>query len=206
VEGGVGSDRQQTGPPPPGAGGGAGDGRAAPEPRNRRRGAVFRGGGGGIAAESPVSLLQSRRGRRGRASWLSFGELLLWQFAPKMTDKETQTRDWNERFWALMQRPSDIGFTFRQLTTALAQSWGLPNLVVMLIKGTDTPRANIARLAADAARLITLDPEVPGLLDLLREVAKVVPGSLAELAAPLPLPDDIRAALLTAIEAAPPAE
>lgn len=134
------------------------------------------------------------------------GELLLWHFAPEMTDKETQTRDWNERFWALMQRPSDIEFTFRQLTTALAQSWGLPNLVVMLIKGTDTPRANIARLAADAARLITLDPEVPGLLALLQEVAKVVPGSLPELAEPLPLPDEIRASLQAAIEALPQAE
>lgn len=134
------------------------------------------------------------------------GELLLWHFAPEMTDKETQTRDWNERFWALMQRPSDIEFTFRQLTTALAQSWGLPSLVVMLIKGTDTPRANIARLAADAARLITLDPEVPGLLALLQEVAKVVPGSLPELAEPLPLPDEIRAPLLAAIETVPQAE
>lgn len=71
------------------------------------------------------------------------GELLLWHFAPEMTDKETRVRDWNERYWALNRRPSDIEFTFRQLTTALAQSWELPGLIVMLIKGTDTPRANI---------------------------------------------------------------
>ncbi|HXE37725.1 MAG TPA: HDOD domain-containing protein [Azonexus sp.] len=134
------------------------------------------------------------------------GELLLWHFAPELTDKETQVRDWNERFWALMKRPSDIEFTFRQLTTALAQAWGLPNLVVMLIKGTDTPRANIARLAADAAKLVTLDLEAPSLLALLQEVAKVVPGHLAELAEPLPLPDELRAALLASIEAAPQAE
>lgn len=134
------------------------------------------------------------------------GELLLWHFAPEMTDKETQVRDWNERFWALMQRPSAIEFTFRQLTTALAQAWGLPNLVVMLIKGTDTPRANIARLAADTAKLLTLDLEAPSLLALLKEVAKVVPGSLAELTEPLPLPDELRAALLASSEAAPQAE
>lgn len=134
------------------------------------------------------------------------GELLLWHFAPELTDKETQVRDWNERFWALMKRPSDIEFTFRQLTTALALAWGLPNLVVMLIKGTDTPRANIARLAADAAKLVTLDLEAPSLLTLLQEVAKVVPGHLAELAEPLPLPDELRAALLASIEAAPQAE
>jgi len=137
---------------------------------------------------------------------VEIGELLLWHFAPELTDKETQVRDWNERFWALMKRPSDIEFTFRQLTTALAQAWGLPNLVVMLIKGTDTPRANIARLAADAAKLVTLDLEAPSLLALLQEVAKVVPGHLAELAEPLPLPDELRAALLASIEAAPQAE
>lgn len=129
------------------------------------------------------------------------GELLLWHFAPEMTDKETQVREWNERYWALMRRPSEIEFTFRQLTMALAQSWELPNLIVMLIKGTDTPRANIPRLAADVAKLITMDLELPDLLAILQEVRKVVPGaSLAELVEPLPIPDEIRAELLAAIE------
>lgn len=133
------------------------------------------------------------------------GELLLWHFAAEMTDKETQTRDWNERFWALMKRESEIDFTFRQLTLALAQSWDLPQLVVMLIKGTDTPRANIARLAADAAKLITTDLEVPTMLAILREARLAVPGaSLVELSEPLPLPDDIRAELLAAIAAEVP--
>ncbi len=133
---------------------------------------------------------------------VEIGELLLWHFAPEMTDKETQVREWNERYWALMQRPSEIEFTFRQLTMALAQAWELPGLIVILIKGTDTPRANIARLAADAAKLITMDLEVPALLSLLQEVHKVVPGAnLVELAEPLPLPDEMRAELLKAIEA-----
>jgi len=132
------------------------------------------------------------------------GELLLWHFAPEMTDKETQVRAWNERYWALQQRPSKIGFTFRQLTTALAQSWELPGLIVMLIKGTDTPRANIARLAADAAKVITGDAEVPALVAILREVNKVVPAaSLAALAEPLPLPDDVRGELLAALASVP---
>ena len=132
------------------------------------------------------------------------GELLLWHFAPEMTDKETQVRDWNERFWALRPRASEIDFTFRQLTMALAQSWGLPALVVMLIKGTDTPRANLPRLAADAAKLITTDPEPAALLAVLQEVQRTtIPGaSLEELTEPLPLPDGIRADLLAAIAAA----
>jgi len=130
------------------------------------------------------------------------GELLLWHFAPEMTDKETRTRDWNERFWALMQRQSAIDFTFRQLTTALAQAWELPSLVVLLIKGTDTPRANIARLAADVAKLITTEPDLQKLLAILHETQLNVPAAtLAELTEPPPLPDEVRNALLAAIAA-----
>lgn len=135
---------------------------------------------------------------------VEIGELLLWHFAPEMTDKEVGVREWNERYWALALRPSEIEFTFRQLTMALAQAWGLPGLVIALIKGTDTPRANIARLAADAAKRISIEPEVPALLAILQEVSGVVPGaSLSELAAPLPLPDELRDALQAAIAALP---
>jgi len=131
------------------------------------------------------------------------GELLLWHYAPEMTDKETRVRDWNARYTALLPRPSEIEFTFRQLTMALALAWELPNLVVMLIKGTDTPRANIARLAADIAKQVGDDPEPAALLALLNEAQRVIPAaSLDELAAALPLTDAVREALATAIAAA----
>ncbi|MBS1159010.1 MAG: hypothetical protein H6R15_1429 [Proteobacteria bacterium] len=130
-------------------------------------------------------------------------ELLLWHFASEMTDQETQVRDWNEFFWALMPRRSAIEFTFRQLTMALAQAWELPNLIVMLIKGTDTPRANIARLACAAARQIGHAPQPASLLAVLQEIAKVIPdASLAELTEPLPLTDEMRADLQAALAAA----
>jgi len=131
------------------------------------------------------------------------GELLLWHYAPEMTDKETRVRDWNARYTALLPRPSEIEFTFRQLTMALALAWELPNLVVMLIKGTDTPRANIAGLAADIAKQVGDDPEPAALLALLNEAQRVIPAaSLDELAAALPLTDAVREALATAIAAA----
>lgn len=130
------------------------------------------------------------------------GELLLWHFATEMTDKETQVRDWNARFSALMPRPSEIEFTFRHLTMALAQAWDLPNLVVMLIKGTDTPRANIARLAAEIAKIVSDGPEPAALLALLRQIQPVIPAaSLAELAEALPLTDALRSGLAAAMAA-----
>jgi len=128
------------------------------------------------------------------------GELLLWHHATEMTDKETRVRDWNARYSALMPRPSEIEFTFRQLSMALAQAWDLPQLVVLLIKGTDTPRANIARLAAEIAKVVVDDPEPAALLALLQQTAPVIPNaSLAELAEALPLADEIRLALAEAI-------
>jgi len=126
-------------------------------------------------------------------------ELMLWHYAPEMTHKETQVRDWNEQYWALMPRKSEIAFTFRQLTIALAHAWDLPSLIVMLIKGTDTPRANIARLATDAAKIVMTDPQIPALLAVLAEIAPVVPGaSPEELIDPLALNDELRAVLLAA--------
>jgi len=124
---------------------------------------------------------------------------MLWHYAPEMTHKETQVRDWNEQYWALMPRKSEIAFTFRQLTIALAHAWELPSLIVMLIKGTDTPRANIARLATDAAKIVMTDPQIPALLAVLAEIAPVVPGaSPEELIDPLALNYELRAALLAA--------
>ncbi|MFZ2268996.1 MAG: HDOD domain-containing protein [Azonexus sp.] len=130
------------------------------------------------------------------------GELLLWHFASEMTDKETRVRDWNARFSALMPRPSEIEFTFRQLSMALAQAWDLPNLVVLLIKGTDTPRANIARLAAEIAKVVIDEPEPAALLTILQQAGPVIPGaSLAQLAEALPLPEAARNGLAEALAA-----
>jgi HD-like signal output (HDOD) protein len=133
------------------------------------------------------------------------GELLLWHFAPEMTAKETVVRDWNVRYPALMPRPSEIDFTFRKLTMALAQSWELPNLVIMLIKGTDSPRANIARLATDIAKSLADDPEPEALFAIIRQANAVIPAATPhDLADALPLTDDIRDALFAVIAASSP--
>lgn len=133
------------------------------------------------------------------------GELLLWHCAPEMTAKETVVRDWNVRYPALLPRPSEIDFTFRKLTMALAQSWELPNLVIMLIKGTDSPRANIARLATDIAKCLVDDPEPAALFALIHQANRVVPAATPhELAAALPLAAETRDALCAVIDSAPP--
>lgn len=134
------------------------------------------------------------------------GELLLWHYAPEMTDKETQIRDWNETFWALNHRPSEMEFTFRQLTVALAQAWELPNLVVMLIRGVDTLRANLSRLASETAKLIMGDASPEDLVPVLKNVLPLLPGASAEsVVAPLGLSEEIQAQIV-ALMLAEPAE
>ena len=135
------------------------------------------------------------------------GELLLWHFAVEMTAKEVQIRDWNERFWALNQRPSEMEFTFRQLTVGLAQSWELPNLVVLLIRGVDTLRANLSRFASEAAQLLNDQPDLTQLAAILREVAPMLPGASPQaLLAPLKLTDEAVEQLLELLQPPQPAE
>lgn len=130
------------------------------------------------------------------------GELLLWHFAPEMTDKEVAIAQWNARYWALQHRPSEIEFTFRQLTMALAQAWGLPHLIVMLIKGTDTPRANLARLAHDAAKHIEAGDAPDELLPVLLEAGTMLPAlSLQAIAEALPMDEIAREKLVAALPA-----
>lgn len=125
------------------------------------------------------------------------GELLLWHYAPEMTEKENGIRDWNEQFWALNQRPSVMDFTFRQLTVGLAQAWGLPNLVIQLIRGVDTLRASLSRLASEIARQVIRAPEPARLAALLLQAAPMLPGVSPEaLLVPLGLPGDVHSGTL----------
>lgn len=125
------------------------------------------------------------------------GELLLWLYAPDMAEEEAGIRDWNDQYWALAPRASEMVFTFRQLTVGLAQAWQLPGLVILLIRGVDNVRANISRLATEAAKSLEdqspLDELLPVLLALLGMMPHAAPG---ELIAPLALEVEAAEALL----------
>lgn len=72
-----------------------------------------------------------------------------------------------------------------------------PYLALKLLR-----RANVSpdEVSMAALLVITTDLSVPGMLAILHDAHQAVPAAtLAELAEPLPLPDDIRAGLLAAI-------
>lgn len=129
------------------------------------------------------------------------GELLLWHFAPELPLKAEEELHSGRAQRTLKAQQQALGFTFKQLTLTLAQAWELPTLLGMLIRGTDTPRANIARLAIDTARHIIADSHNAALPSDLVNIHNVVQGATyAQLVSPLPIPEDDKQAILAAVE------
>lgn len=129
------------------------------------------------------------------------GELLLWHFAPELPLKAEAELASGRAQRTIKAQQQALGFTFKQLTLELGTAWELPNLIGMLIRGTDTPRANIARLAIDTARHIISDIHNAALPSDIANIHNVVTGAtLAQLVSPLPIPEEDKQAILTAVE------
>lgn len=121
------------------------------------------------------------------------GELLLWHFAPDLPLNAQAALHGGHAPTLLQAQQDAAGFSFRQLTLALVQAWQLPNIIALLIRGTDTPRANIARIAIETAREIITDEHSPALPALLGNLKTLMPGArYGSLIAPLPIPDDYK--------------
>lgn len=80
------------------------------------------------------------------------GELLLWSYEPELPEAARE-----ELLSGRAQRSSQAqmqacGFDFKQLTMRCAELWKLPNLLVQLLRGIDSPRANLTRICSNAAR------------------------------------------------------
>lgn len=116
------------------------------------------------------------------------GELLLWHFAPELPERALEEL-YSERAKRTVQAQQQAcGFSFKVLTLALTDAWQLPPLIAQLIKGADTLRANIARLATDTARHIVKDSQNPAIVADIKAVAELLPGvAHAHLISALPI-------------------
>ena len=125
------------------------------------------------------------------------GELLLWHFAPELPLKALAELHSGRALRTVQAQQQACGFAFKQLTLALVHAWELPQLIALLIKGSDTLRANIARLADDTARHIITDPESPAIPADIVNIHKIIQGaSHAALVAPLPISDEFKEVVL----------
>ncbi len=128
------------------------------------------------------------------------GELMLWAFAPELPQHALDLlRSGTVKRNAEAQQMS-FGFTFKQLSLGLIEAWELPQLIAQLVRGADTPRAHIARIASDTARHILANPRNPALPSDVIAIRDFAPGVPWEaLLATLPIDDDYREAVLAVV-------
>jgi HD-like signal output (HDOD) protein len=128
------------------------------------------------------------------------GELLLWHFAPELPQRALDELHSGRALRTLQAQQQTLGFTFKQLSLALAESWVLPHLITMLIKGTDNVRANITRVAIETARHITTHPENPAIPADIVNIRNIIHGASDEaLLAPLPISAEYKDSVLHAV-------
>ncbi|MBI5921316.1 MAG: HDOD domain-containing protein [Betaproteobacteria bacterium] len=108
------------------------------------------------------------------------GELLLWHFASDLPQAALATLASGEAKRTAAAQEASCGFKFKDLTLKCAEIWKLPAILMQLIHGHDTVRANIARLCRDTARHLTAGPDNPALPDDLAAAQKLIPHASME--------------------------
>ncbi|HRH81296.1 MAG TPA: HDOD domain-containing protein [Thiobacillaceae bacterium] len=130
------------------------------------------------------------------------GDLQLWVFAPELPSKAAEELASGRAGRSIQAQQQVCGFAFRDLTLMLCENWGLPLLIRQLIRGDENRRAQLARLAVDAARHLSNGATDPALPHDVREAGRLTGANLAKVVEGLPgLMDEERAALLTVAEA-----
>lgn len=105
------------------------------------------------------------------------GELLLWSFAPELPGAALEAQRSGRILRTGEAQLAVCGFRFRDLSLKCAGLWHLPALLMQLIRGIDTPRANLSRICVDTARHISKagqdDPALPA---DIAELSELIPG------------------------------
>ena len=134
------------------------------------------------------------------------GDLLLWIYAAEIPQKaEDELRSGRATRSAQAQVHS-CGFTFAELTLRCADLWQLPALLIALLRGSESLRAQLTRICVNAARhVLDATPGANAALACdLADASRLIPGAsldwlidgLAE------LPAERRPALLAAAQQA----
>lgn len=117
------------------------------------------------------------------------GEIELWAFAPELPQAAlNELAAGRARRSETAQRQS-CGFAFKEVTLLLIEHWQLPPLLRQLIRGDETLRARLARLAVNTARHLGNSPDDPALPADVAEAAKLTGAQVTDIAAGLPLLD-----------------
>jgi len=128
------------------------------------------------------------------------GDLLLWVYADEIPRKADALLRSGHAQRSAQAQTQACGFTFKQLTLQCAERWKLPGLVIQLLRGSESMRAQLTRCCSNTARHV-LDDSVTSTLALasdLVDAAHLIPNANLEwlLEGLVMLPDDRRAGVL----------
>jgi HD-like signal output (HDOD) protein len=133
------------------------------------------------------------------------GEVEMWAFKPELPQAALDELHSGRATRSEAAQRQACGFAFLDVTLLLIEAWNLPQLIKHLIRGDESLRARLARLAVNAARHLSNGVDDPALPDDLREAAKLTGATLAVVISTLPrVSDDDKAVLLLAVE--PPSD
>ncbi len=115
------------------------------------------------------------------------GEIELWAFAPELPQAAQDELNSGRSQRSEEAQLKACGFAFKDLTLLMSQHWQLPPLILHLIRGDETLRAKLARLAMNTARHLSKGVADPGLPHDLIAAAKLTGAVVSSLVAALPL-------------------
>ena len=126
------------------------------------------------------------------------GEMLLWHFAPELFEGANDVLPEGETRNAAMTQEAICGFRFQELTLKCAEIWKLPGILIQLIRGQDTARANLARVSRSTALHLIAGPAHAALPEDLAAAKRLIPqASLERLVGELKwVPADLHQALI----------
>ena len=134
------------------------------------------------------------------------GDLLLWIYAAEIPQRAEDELRGGRAARSAQAQTRVCGFTFEALTLHLAELWRLPALLVALLRGSDSLRAQLTRTCTNAARhVLDVSPGANAALacDLV-DALRLIPGAHVEglIETIAELPDERRPALLAAVQQA----
>ena len=133
------------------------------------------------------------------------GDLLLWVYIAEIPQKADDLLRSGHAQRSTQAQMRACGFTFKQLTMQCAERWKLPALLMQLLRGAETLRAQLTRTCSNAARHV-LDDSPTSTLALagdLVDAAKLVPNASLEWLVDglAKLPEERRSGVLAAARA-----
>jgi hypothetical protein len=107
------------------------------------------------------------------------GELLLWVYAPELPEAAREAIRIGAATRSAAAQSQTCGFDFKSLTVRCSELWNLPQLLRLLLRGSETPRAQMTRLCTNASRHLieTSATSFQALAEDIAEAHKLMPSA-----------------------------